>query len=418
MVQQMADPNYQGFMLPTVINPPDSLCFMIKVPNDPGHIAAFFGALYDLTLWLSWQRDPAKQGIQAAQVWKEIWVNLAAQSCNPPTVGVGTDGGEDFMIRQNPTNPCILESSVDGVTWCQWADLSKCIPSSNQPGAGTAQPAPGGCSTFQGQFNASEQFLVPVPVSTGDTLNLTNVTGAGNDGASGTWNCPDGTVFFAGACLVGTGATVGTDPLPSVKHMRLIWKIGGSYYDAMAGVFTVPAGVSNVQPVLLVNDSPASDDNGSYQFTLQVCNNSVATWTHTLNFGTSPGGFVIFSTEHGVYTPGSGWQPSCVDGANMLLRARFTAPADFTVVSISVIYSQNVVGTNGAEVELRNVGLGILASANDNATNGTVVTNRTYAHTFNQSGVRNIDIDMDQPGCTSTGLYSSLTIVGSGPDPF
>lgn len=60
-----------GFPLPDVINPEETFCVTIEVPADRWHIAAFWGALQELTYWFNWQRDDDKKGTQAAQVWRD-----------------------------------------------------------------------------------------------------------------------------------------------------------------------------------------------------------------------------------------------------------------------------------------------------------------------------------------------------------
>lgn len=57
-----------GFRLPEVIDPPKR-CVSIDIPDDPNHIAAFWGALQALTYWFSWERDTNKTGLAASQVW-------------------------------------------------------------------------------------------------------------------------------------------------------------------------------------------------------------------------------------------------------------------------------------------------------------------------------------------------------------
>ena len=57
-----------GFRLPQVIDPP-TRCLSIDLPDDPEHIAAFWGALQELCYWFNWERDPDKRGVQVSSVW-------------------------------------------------------------------------------------------------------------------------------------------------------------------------------------------------------------------------------------------------------------------------------------------------------------------------------------------------------------
>lgn len=61
-----------GYLLPEVIDPPrKSLC--IQIPDDPNHIAAFWGALESLSKWWNWQRDEAHTAKDVAAVWLDVW---------------------------------------------------------------------------------------------------------------------------------------------------------------------------------------------------------------------------------------------------------------------------------------------------------------------------------------------------------
>lgn len=66
--------------LPGNIDPPENVCYAVEIPNDPDYIAAFWGAYEQLSHWWAWQRDPAKQGKDAARRWRlavqETWKNF------------------------------------------------------------------------------------------------------------------------------------------------------------------------------------------------------------------------------------------------------------------------------------------------------------------------------------------------------
>jgi len=308
--------------LPDVVNPPDSICYVIPVPNDKFHVAAFMGAIYALTWSKNWGRDASDTAAAVSRVWQAIFDNL--QFCpaplSPPVLGAG--GEDENMIRQNPDNPCELQTSIDGIHWCTFADFSLCIPAPSQPGGGTEQPPTGGGQAcYQGETPASQLWLLPTIVNTGDVIDLQIVTGAGNDGTVSPWFCPDGTTFFAGGCIGGTGGLDGGDPLPTVNHMRLIYLIDGTYYDAMAGPFTVPSGVISQQVSLLVNDSVLSDNSGSYQFKVCVTNNQSASFNHVFDFANDGlSGFSfnmasVISGTPGVFVPGVGIQTGTVEQA-------------------------------------------------------------------------------------------------------
>lgn len=201
------------------------------------------------------------------------------------------DGMDFFDSPENGGKPMALCESVrwqNGVlqAWCcgEWQDVpgqpSQGIGGPGQPGGGTPQPQPGGGQTcYHGQFPATGSWLVPTVVNAGDTVVLSNATGAGQDGILGPWKCPNGQTFFAGQCI-GIAGPVGSDPLPTANHMELLFYIDGTYYSAMGGPVTVPGGVSNAEVLVVVNDSTTTDNSGSYSFDVCVTNNAVMSWSH------------------------------------------------------------------------------------------------------------------------------------------
>jgi len=421
--------------LPDIVNPPDSICYVVPVPNDKFHVAAFMGAIYALTWSKNWGRDDTNKAAAVSRVWQAIFDNL--QFCpaplSPPNMGAG--GEDENMIRQNPDNPCELQTSIDGTTWCTFADFSLCLPAPSQPGGGTEQPTPGGGEAcYQGEILASQLWLLPTIVSTGDIIDLQTITGAGNDGTVSPWFCPDGTTFFAGGCIGGTGGLDGSDPLPTVNHMRILYLIDGTYYDAMAGPFTVPGGVANQQVDLLVNDSVLSDNAGSYQFKVCVTNNAATTWSHVFDFTLSNGGWaagIVGGTAQGTWVPGVGWQQAFTanDGGGHSTRrlrilrtispvrdlTEMTALYDFTPgTTIDTSAGQNFGSVNGG-------GSSAFADTTWGSPNGTnVATGGAHVHSaqnlaFFDFYVSEANTPTDAGG---TLTLKRITISGIGTDPF
>jgi hypothetical protein len=149
---------------------------------------------------------------------------------------------------------------------------------------------------------------VPTIVNSGDVVELTDATGSGQDGTISPWKCPNGQTFFAGACD-GIGGPSGSDPLPSVDHMKLIFNIDGTYYDAMSGPVTVPGGVANAQVTVQVNDSTLTDNSGSYNFNVCVTNNAQGSFVHNFDFLVSPGPWKIGGRPTGNPTGNTNWIP-------------------------------------------------------------------------------------------------------------
>jgi len=98
-----------GWVLPETIHPENEICVTLNIPDEPRYISAFWGALYELTYWNNWKRDPDHKGAQVAAVWKTIWLHYSSimgecedMACCPEplkrmlpngTMQTSTDGG-------------------------------------------------------------------------------------------------------------------------------------------------------------------------------------------------------------------------------------------------------------------------------------------------------------------------------------
>ena len=335
------------------------------------------------------------------------------------------------MIRQNPDNPCLLESSVDGITWCQWGDLSKCIAGGMQPGSGSPTPTPGGGSAcYQAKLLASGKFFVPAAVNAGDVIELTGATGAGTDPTFDVakWRCPNGEQFFGGAC-VGFNVFDGADPLTAVSHMRLVMSIGGTFYDAMDGPVTVPGGVVNAPVVIQVNDSTLNDNSGDYTFQVCVTNNQAVAWSHVLDFTLSPFGFHVLSdgffVNLGQWTAGQGFSTDAqiVSGTYYRAAALQLTPAHpVRLTHVAILYNLTVgnIASGGPGTFLVD-DVGVNASVN--WVSEVTANGQSLGWTGDHPGLTHLDVFVGastQPGSYSTGdaLVYQMTIAGIGYDPF
>jgi len=113
----MAKKDLGGFPTPDVIDPPESMRVTLCVPKNRDHLSAFFGALWELTMWNSWQPDAAHTGKELAAVWYRYWLswnrNMSDEECDemaccPPEVAIR---------RFNPDTGRPEVSYDDGVTW-------------------------------------------------------------------------------------------------------------------------------------------------------------------------------------------------------------------------------------------------------------------------------------------------------------
>lgn len=70
-----------GYLLPEVINPPDHVCIVVKLPNDKAYVNAFWGQMDQLARWRAWDRDDAHTARDAANVmWQYLtWMENCAE---------------------------------------------------------------------------------------------------------------------------------------------------------------------------------------------------------------------------------------------------------------------------------------------------------------------------------------------------
>jgi hypothetical protein len=426
----------QVFPIPANVAPTGLRCIQLKIPDDDEHMAIFAGAIDLLCKWNSWQRDGTNNAALAASVWRAaIYDNPMFEICdsNPENAGyAGAGGGDEFMLRQNPTKPCLLETSVNGVDWCVWADLSKCLTPSGQPGEGTEPPAPGGGSQcYELRLQASGTRLLPLIVNAGDTINLETSGGAGTDGSIH-WFCPDGSIFFAGFCG-GGAAPDPSDPLPTANHMAIIAQIAGTYYDLTNGIITVGGGVVNEQVFIQVNDSTLGDNSGEYTLSVCVTNNQASEFTHVFKFDVTQGGFVFNSNsgwspdQWGVWTPATG----------IVGTASFNAGAGTSHHGISMTKTfPHLILTGGTLEFMDTKGTFIAALTNGLyfLRSGVNAATATHAADTQPDGANTLVIapgayDTDQIGITIRDAYytsgsdgtistAKLTVTGLGTDPF
>jgi|GEM_PF-3958981 len=101
-----------GYLLPSVIEPDESHFVCVEVPDDIHHRIAFLGAISSLAKWYNWERDEQKQGTQVADVWKQIYLDVAFQldqrlpTCQqPPDEGCNEFPPNAEFINYYPQHP-------------------------------------------------------------------------------------------------------------------------------------------------------------------------------------------------------------------------------------------------------------------------------------------------------------------------
>lgn len=268
-------------------------CIVLYVPDEPGHLRAFAGAIELLSKWNSWQEVGGTGARDAARAWKEVIDNqVFFVGCDGKKIEIYEEYEEMVAFRED-CDCNLFYKCCDGTE--KQIALSSSIPAGSQPGAGSPQPAPnGGTVNYCAQMLATNKFLLPTVLNTGDTISL-DISGAGNGGASDPlplrWYCVDGQDFFAGACGGGT-ITSSLDPLPATPHFSMIINIGGTFYPFAAGLFTVPSGVVNQIAYIQVNDANLADNSGGYQICATVVNNQLGMWIADLDLTTNQHGLI------------------------------------------------------------------------------------------------------------------------------
>lgn len=108
-----------GIPIPDIIDPPESMSMTLCIPKNRDHMAAFFGALYQLTIWNSWQQNNTTAGKELAAVWWRYYLswdrNMNDIECED---GMSNCCTEPAIIKRiNPTTGNVEQSTNGGVTW-------------------------------------------------------------------------------------------------------------------------------------------------------------------------------------------------------------------------------------------------------------------------------------------------------------
>jgi hypothetical protein len=293
--------------LPSEIDPAERICFVVSVPKNRGHIAAFRGALLELARWYSWKEDEAHTAALVANVWKDIYNNVRVIDCVTKEPLNGSEI-EDFMPLRVDCDCRVWITCCDGTE--KELVTSGMLDQSRQRGAGEGPHTPGEGQSVQDcyQVQANQQYVLPFSVSPGDKIEIISASGAGYDGSgSQVWNCPDGHVFFGGAC-VGVTRTDGGDPVPAAPHMSLVFQVGSSFYAGMSGPITI-GGTGLQQVAIQVNDSAIGNNSGSYTVCVKWTSANSTTWEHTFDLQSDIGPWVNYtgdSPDTAQWTPGQG----------------------------------------------------------------------------------------------------------------
>lgn len=109
----------KGIPIPNVIDPLDSMPVTLCIPKNRDHSAAFFGALYELTVWNNWQQNGTRQGAEVAAVWMRYYLSWdRAMNDLECEDGMNNCCTEPAIIKRvNPVTGLIEQSTDGGLTW-------------------------------------------------------------------------------------------------------------------------------------------------------------------------------------------------------------------------------------------------------------------------------------------------------------
>ncbi len=424
------------WVLPDVVNPPDSVCYSVRVPNNKFYIAAFLGCLYNLTSARFWSDDPAHTALQVAKVWQDIYDGLAKSPCsNLPIV---RDEGMEIDDMAGLIEPycddqgnCKFHFRCDICgDWHDVATADDLTKATTSPGTTTTQPQPGG-GTVQNCLKMYANALLPIPltVNTGDTILIKSASGSWWDGGEfdfgPLWRLPSGNQVVGGLDVGFPKSGVSGDAVTAANHMSIVAVIGATpdYVALPIGTpVTVPSVAPNSQLFFMVNDDPTgiANNQGDCQVCYTVTNNKSMTWTRTLDFTVSPNGFTFIpfgGGDQGVWNLGQGFQSTLnnVSGApdTSLIIHRTFGVATFTSANITCNTNQLPSGTGaGNAVLLRHSGVTTATVCLASLFNGT--------QTDSWSGSALVDEIVINPSSGNTTLFTEIRMVltGTGAPPF
>jgi len=149
--------------IPSVINPENRRCIQVNIPDDPEHIAIFWGVLRGLSDWQRWEREPTRSGTLVAQVWRDVvyaieWEDGCMGCCNDQVVlhRVGAGGALEISVDGGETwTPDPADPRINGTK------LANTIP-----GGGSGQKCNAATNAVENFKDAQAAFGVSLSTTT------------------------------------------------------------------------------------------------------------------------------------------------------------------------------------------------------------------------------------------------------------
>lgn len=324
---QRAQPGWVPFdhKIPLVGSDPDDLTDSWTVCFNSAWLPYVLGAVAALSRVEIWDTADLEARNLEAQRGEHL-LTLMMEPCS---------GGDNLQLRACE-NGCGIEWSIDGIQWT-CIDLSFCIADiigqavdtyiANgvlaQPGevptSGIEQPEPAQCVQFHVQMGADQAWMLPVQLSTGDTVAVSNQQGAWSDGKLGPLSafwCPNGKDYTLGQCFTDR-VPLASDPNQNAWHMEAMLQIGNDYYLPMREMITIPGGFETpLDAVFVPNYDRDPLGYGTVSFDVEVCRGG---WVHNFDFTTEET-WLNESPYNSVYVTDQGWESGTWDYGNDTYR--------------------------------------------------------------------------------------------------
>jgi len=303
---------YQAFPKP-VPPPSDVNLGEVCLRFDAKWIPYLLGAIHQLCVERTYTEDRERAAREAGNLLATF---ILAEACpEPEPGGIEMEDCMGCCIRvQNghlQTFSCGEWQDVPG------GDLTALAAGSPQPADGVPQPEAGECENFLGLVVYGQRWRLPVPVSAGDVVTVSDATGAVQGYTTDVviWRGANGLWSLGGQLIGGTELYDGLNPMPAVPRDALIAWDGTNYYDVSAAAdggsvdITIEPGIVNANLMFMVN---MNNDvgTGDFGFQTMICKaDAPSAFSHVFDFRTANGGWlgITDASVTPTWTPGTGW---------------------------------------------------------------------------------------------------------------
>jgi len=324
--QQPILPGWVAFdhKVPVVGVDPDDLSSSWTVCFNSAWLPYILGAIAGLSRVEVWDTDDfSARNTEALR--GEHLLALFMEQCElpPQTLVSGSDDGCGFKVSYDNGDTWVQFGMVGCITdlvgsGIETAILNGVIAQPGEVPTDTTPPAVESCKTYHATLSAASTWLLPVKLSVGDTIEVTNARGAWSDMKTDVefpfdWNCANGGVYLLGSCLP-PQVPKESDPFQDANHMELVLQFADDHALPMRGLITIPGGVFGIDGMFVPNYDRTPLGSGTVEFDVEVCKSAALEGCFMFDF-TDDGS--TFEVSHfpdaptvvgGEYVAGEGWQ--------------------------------------------------------------------------------------------------------------